>query len=62
MTEAANVAAAAAPLLIAADDRWHSIRCAKVRDSEVVEENADTDGRKHCPVCGLFCDPGRVGE
>jgi len=62
MTKTTNTAAASAPLLIDADDRWHSIRCAKVRDSEVVEREADTGGRQHCPVCGLFCDPGRVAE
>jgi len=58
----ATVAAAAAPLLIADDDNWHSIQCARVRDSEVVEKNGDIDGRKHCPVCGLFCDPRREVE
>jgi len=57
-----TVAAAAAPLLIADDDDWHSIRCARVRDSEVVESNADIEGREHCPVCGLFAHPSEVAR
>jgi hypothetical protein len=57
-----TVAAAAAPLLIADDDDWHSIRCARVRDSEVVEASADIEGREHCPVCGLFADPSEVAR
>ena len=57
MTKTATVAAAAAPLLIADDDNWHSIRCARVRDSEVVEEGADVGEREYCHCCRLF-----VGE
>ena len=54
MTKTATVAAASAPLLIAADDNWHSIRCVKVRDSEVVEEQAAVGERDYCHCCRLF--------
>ena len=54
MTKTATVAAASAPLLIRDDDNWHSIRCARVRDSEVVEENADVGERDYCHCCRLF--------
>jgi hypothetical protein len=50
----ATVAAAAAPLLIRDDDNWHSIRCARVRDSEVVEEQAVVGERDYCHACALF--------
>ena len=52
----ATTAAADAPLLIADDDNWHSIWCARVRDSEVVERNADIGEREYCWACGLFVD------
>lgn len=45
-----------APLLIADDDNWHSMHCARVRDSEVTETNVDVAERDHCHVCGLFVD------
>jgi len=51
-----NTAAADAPLLIAADDNWHSMFCARVRDSEVVEKNADIGERDYCWACELFVD------
>jgi len=49
-----NVAAAAAPLLIADDDNWHSIHCARVRDSEIVARDADVGDRDYCHACALF--------
>ena len=49
--------AADAPLLIAADDNWHSMFCARVRDSTVVEKDADIGEREYCWACELF-----VGE
>jgi hypothetical protein len=58
----ATTAAADAPLLIADDDNWHSIWCAKVRDSEVVKKNADIGGRDYCWACELFVDAEVVGE
>lgn len=51
-----------APLLIAADDNWHSMHCARVRDSEVVETNVDVAERDHCHVCGLFVDVEGVAQ
>lgn len=57
-----DTAAATAPLLIAADDKWHSIHCARVRDSEIVEREADVAGRQYCHACGLFVSEEVSGE